>query len=156
MHAFRPIVALLIAASVPLAGFEDPAPPVPQKLDAIIPPTPVVQPELNFYQAPKPLSPEAVTSDWRDFLGPTHNGYSPETHLVTSFGETGPAKVWEVSRGEGYAAAAAIDDKVVIFHRSGDNEVMPPDIRWGACLHNGGRSTAALPGIKHWPRAVGT
>ncbi len=124
MHAFRPIVALLLAASVPLAGFEDPAPPVPQKLDAIIPPTPVVQPELTFYQAPKPLPLEAVTSDWRDFLGPTHNGYSTETHLITSFGETGPTKVWEVSRGQGYAAAAAIGDKVVIFHRSGDNEVI--------------------------------
>ena len=124
MHAFRPIVALLFATSVSLAAFEDPAPPDPKKLEAIIPPTAVVQPELTFYQAPKPLSPQAVTSDWRDFLGPTHNGYSPETHLLRSFGSKGPAKVWEVKRGEGYAAAAVVDDKVVIFHRMGDEEVI--------------------------------
>lgn len=124
MQVYRLTIVSLLAACMPLIGFEDPAPPIPNKLEAIIPPTPETQKELTFYKAPKPLSPQAVTSDWRDFLGPTHNGYSPETHLITSFGETGPAKVWEVSRGEGYAAAAAIDDKVVIFHRSGDREVI--------------------------------
>ncbi len=127
MPVWRLQILFLLLPLPPIIAWEDPAPPNVQVLEAIIPPTAKTQEELTFYQSPKPLSPQAVTSDWKDFLGPTHNGYSPETHLLDSFGDSGPAKVWEVTRGEGYAAAAVIADKVVIFHRKGNEE-------WIECL----------------------
>jgi len=98
-------------------AFEDPAPPQVNDLPAIVPPNAEVQPELKFYGAPSSLSSAASTSDWKTFLGPTHNAYSPETHLLKSLGPDGPTKIWEVSRGEGYASAAVIGDRVIIFHR---------------------------------------
>ncbi|MCB1122633.1 MAG: PQQ-binding-like beta-propeller repeat protein, partial [Verrucomicrobiae bacterium] len=94
------------------------------KLPDIIPPMAVSQKELTFFAPPKPLSPKAVTSDWKTFLGPTHNGYSPETRLLKTFGPKGPAKVWEVSRGQGYASAAVIGNKVIIFHRTANQEIV--------------------------------
>lgn len=82
----------------------------------------VNQPELLFHKAPKPLSPEAVTEEWRHFLGPTRNAISRETHLLRRFGEEGPNKVWEVSKGEGYASPAIVGNRVILFHRDGDEE----------------------------------
>jgi len=105
-------------------GFEDPAPPKLNSLDKMLPQLPLAQSELTFFQAPKPLSPEAITSDWKNFLGSAHNAYSPETSLLKAFGKDGPSKIWEVSRGEGYASAAVIGDRVIIFHRRGPNEVV--------------------------------
>ena len=111
-----------------LCGFEDPAPPQVHILAEITPPSPQVQSGLTFYQPPKPLSPDAQTADWRNFLGPTHNAHSPETHLLKSFGPEGPAKVWEVRRGAGYASTAVIGERLIVFHRTGGNEVVE-------CLH---------------------
>ena len=105
-------------------GFEDPAPPQVNALAPIAPPSPRQQSELTFHQPPKPLSPLAQTSDWMDFLGPTHNAHSPETQLLEAFGPEGPTKVWEVERGAGYASAAAIGDRLIIFHRMGQEEVV--------------------------------
>lgn len=107
-----------------LQAITDPSPPPVSKLPDIIPPMAVSQKELTFFAPPKPLSPKAVTSDWKTFLGPTHNGYSPETRLLKTFGPKGPAKVWEVSRGQGYASAAVIGNKVIIFHRTGNEEIV--------------------------------
>jgi outer membrane protein assembly factor BamB len=105
-------------------AFKDPAPPSTFALVETMAPAPVSYPELTFHNAPKPLSPSAVTADWSYFLGPTHNAYSPETHLLKEFPETGPPKVWEVSRGDGYASAAVIGERTVIFHRSGNQETV--------------------------------
>ena len=133
----KPIHLLLLLVVVSYCcAFEDPAPPTINELGELIPPESSVQSELIFYKAPNPLSTKAVTSDWRDFLGPTHNAYSPETNLLKEFGTDGPTKVWEVSRGEGYASAAVIGDRVIIFHRSGSNEVIE-------CLH-------AETGQRYW------
>jgi outer membrane protein assembly factor BamB len=120
-----PIFSILFLALITRAfAIEDPAPPTLHQLVEMVTPEPSVQPELIFYQAPKPLPPEAKTSDWKNFLGPTHNAYSPETKLLKGFGDKGPAKVWEVSRGEGYASAMVSGERVVIFHRMGGNEVV--------------------------------
>lgn len=114
----------LLVISSQVQAFVDPAPPEVHHLKPIIPSDAETQPDLTFYNAPKPLSPTAITSDWKTFLGPSHNGYSPETNLLKTFPENGPSKVWEVKRGNGYAAAAVIGDRVIIFHRVDDQEVI--------------------------------
>jgi outer membrane protein assembly factor BamB len=117
---------LLLAGRLPAqnGGFTDPTPP-----KAAIPPEMAAPAAkdfagLKFHAAPKPLAPGAVTHDWRDFLGPNHNGISTETPLLQEFGKTGPPLVWEVPRGEGYSTPAVIGERVIQFHRVGNEEVV--------------------------------
>jgi outer membrane protein assembly factor BamB len=104
--------------------FVDPAPPAVQKLAEVASPEPREQAGLKFHAAPRPLAAGAVTHDWRSFLGPTHNAVSTETLLLKQFGKNGPAIVWEVTRGEGYASPAVVGERVLMFHRIGEEEVV--------------------------------
>ena len=74
---------------------------------------------------PRPLSTDAVTHDWRSFLGPTHNAVSTESHLSR---ELPPPLVWEMEKGTGYTSPAVAGDHLVFFHRVGDREIVE-------CLH---------------------
>jgi outer membrane protein assembly factor BamB len=76
------------------------------------------------HAAPKPLAANTVTGDWPCLLGPTHNEVSPETNLLKELPAGGPTLLWEIARGEGYAAPAIAGDRLVLFHRSGDEEVL--------------------------------
>ena len=76
-------------------------------------------------QAPQPLPAGAVTHDWRSFLGPAHNSTSSETKLTRAFP---PSVVWEMPKGEGYAAPAIAGERLVFLHRLEDEEVV-------ICLH---------------------
>ena len=122
--------AALCAAVFPASAqlFSDPAPPTVRKLADVAPPEPRKQDELKFRAAPKPLAPGAVTHEWRRFLGPTMDGISSETPLLKQFGKGGPPIVWEVAKGEGYAAPAVVSGRVVLFHRVEDEEIVE-------CLH---------------------
>jgi outer membrane protein assembly factor BamB len=104
--------------------FKDPAPPAVQSLSAIPLPEAKAQEGLKFHGAPRPLAPGAVTHDWRAYNGPSLNATSSETPLVTSFGKSGPTMVWEVPKGQGFAAPAVIGERLVLFHRVGDQEVV--------------------------------
>ena len=104
--------------------FSDPAQPKVNALITEAPKKSTTQTELIFYKAPKPLPSGAVTNDWKDFLGPTHNGISKETKLLKSFPQSGPDKLWEVSKGEGYASPAVIGERVILFHRVGDESTI--------------------------------
>jgi outer membrane protein assembly factor BamB len=78
--------------------------------------------EATFYAPPKPLPAGAVTTDWQRFLGPKDHPVSPETKLLAQFPENGPAKVWEIGGGEGYAAPAVSKGKIFLFHRMDGKE----------------------------------
>jgi len=82
---------------------------------------PVAYPELTFHANPKPL---AINEDWPGLLGPRRDGTSHETKLLKSFPPGGPKLVWEMTRGSGYASPAVAADRLVIFHRLGDDEVV--------------------------------
>lgn len=81
-----------------------------------------------YHQAPQPLASSAATSDWPRFLGPTHNASSPETKLLKEWPQDGLRKVWEVEKGKGWACPAISGERLVLFHRAGDREVID-------CLH---------------------
>ena len=124
-------VALLVLAVVTRSNppaeartFADPAPPAVRQVPDVPLPAAQIQPGLKFHGPAKPLTPGAVTHDWRTFLGPTHNAISTETPLLKRFGASGPAIVWEVTKGQGYASAAVVDERVVLFHRTGDQEIV--------------------------------
>jgi len=81
-------------------------------------------PDVTFHAPPGALAAGARTSDWPCVLGPTHDEVSVETHLTTTFPKTGPNLVWEMNKGEGYAAAVVGQDRLIVFHRVKDDEVI--------------------------------
>ncbi len=66
----------------------------------------------------------ALAADWPQFLGPTRNGVSTETGLAASWDKNGPPVLWSVPVGEGYSAPAIVGDRLILFHRQGDEEVV--------------------------------
>ena len=86
------------------APFDDPAPPKSAELSEMPAPQPQSFDRLKFHQAPAPLNKDARTSDWPRFLGPSDDASSPETHLLHEWPKAGPARVWEVEKGEGYTS----------------------------------------------------
>lgn len=85
---------------------------------------PEANPDVSFHRDPKPLPRGAVTSDWPTFLGPTHNMVSPETKLLRAFPPAGLKPVWEMRRGDGFAAPVVQGDRLILFHRVGEQEVV--------------------------------
>ncbi len=83
---------------------------------------------LTFHHAPKPLSNQATTSDWPRFLGPSDNGHSPETHLLTDFLDRYPSRIWEVKRGHSHTAPVISGDHLVFIHELDGKETIE-------CLH---------------------
>ena len=108
--------------------FSDPAPPKFAERRASPAPAPKHNPDTTFRTAPKPLSRRAATSDWPSFLGPTHNMASPETAVLKDFPKDGLRPVWEMKKGDGFAAPAIAGDRLILFHRVGEDEVVD-------CLH---------------------
>lgn len=77
-----------------------------------------------IHNTPGKLHTQAVSSDWPTLLGPTHNGHSPETRLRKQWGKQGPPLVWEIRKGTGYSAPTVSGNRLVLFHRIGNNEVV--------------------------------
>jgi outer membrane protein assembly factor BamB len=63
-------------------------------------------------------------ADWPQFLGPTRNGVSAETNLNLAWSKEGPRILWKTKVGEGWSGPVMASNRVVIFHRVGDNEVV--------------------------------
>lgn len=79
-------------------------------------------------KAAKPLVEDAVTADWPRFNGPSDMAETPEKPLLKKWPAGGPAKVWEIRKGEGYASPAIEGDHLVLFHRLDGVEM-------AECLH---------------------
>jgi len=65
----------------------------------------------------------AAGDDWPQFLGPHRNGVSAESG-VKAWGQAGPKLVWSRDVGPGYAGPVIAGDRLVLFHRVGDEEVV--------------------------------
>jgi outer membrane protein assembly factor BamB len=76
------------------------------------------------HSSPKPLPAAAATTAWPRLLGPSDNATSQETHLLHDLPPGGPRVVWEAAKGNGFGGPAIQGDKLVIFNRVGDNEVV--------------------------------
>ncbi len=68
----------------------------------------------------------AVTgaADWPQILGPTRNGVYDGPPLAATWPAGGPKKVWQKAVGEGFAGPVVAGDRVVLFHRVMDQEVV--------------------------------
>jgi outer membrane protein assembly factor BamB len=64
-------------------------------------------------------------ADWPQVLGPTRNGIAAmEERLADRWPASGPALIWERPVGSGFAGVAVGQERVILFHREGDAEVV--------------------------------
>ena len=99
----------------------------------------------------------AAATDWPQFLGPERNGVYRGPALAETWGAGGPRVVWRRSVGQGLSGPVVATDRVVIFHRVGDREVVEAlDARTGTRQWEYGYSTSYRDdfGFDEGPRAV--
>ena len=65
-----------------------------------------------------------AAADWPQILGPTRNGVYSGPPLAATWPTAGPKKVWQKSVGEGFAGPVVSGDRVILFHRVVDQEVV--------------------------------
>src|SRR5262245_42154214 len=65
-----------------------------------------------------------TAADWPQFLGPARDGTSPETGLVRSWTDKGLPLVWQREVGEGFSGPVVAGDRLILFHRVGDEDVV--------------------------------
>jgi outer membrane protein assembly factor BamB len=65
-----------------------------------------------------------AAADWPQFLGPNRNGVSPETNLAPAWPKEGPKTLWRMKVGAGWSGPVVSSDRVVLFHRLEDQEVV--------------------------------
>jgi outer membrane protein assembly factor BamB len=70
------------------------------------------------------VSSNAQAEEWPKWLGPDGSGISHETGLMDRWPQTGPAKVWSATVGEGYASPIALDGRVYVFAQEGRNDTL--------------------------------
>ncbi len=65
-----------------------------------------------------------TAADWPQFLGPNRNGVAPETNLALTWPKEGPKTLWKMKVGEGWSGPVISSNRVIIFHRVEDQEVV--------------------------------
>ena len=95
--------------------------------------------------------------DWPQFLGPQRNGVYAGPPLVTKWPAAGPKKVWQKTIGTGFAGPVVAGDRLILFHRVNDEEVVDAfdahtgAPRWHYAYRTGYRDDF---GFDEGPRAV--
>jgi outer membrane protein assembly factor BamB len=65
-----------------------------------------------------------AAADWPQFLGPERNGVYRGPALAGAWGPGGPRVVWRTRVGEGFASPVVAGDRVILFHRAGNEEAV--------------------------------
>ena len=65
-----------------------------------------------------------AANDWPQYLGPSRNGIYEGPALADTWGANGPKVVWRKQVGQGFAGPAVVGNRVILFHRVGNEEVV--------------------------------
>src|SRR5262245_5828196 len=68
--------------------------------------------------------PLLLAADCPQHLPPSRDGHSAETGLLRAWPKDGPARLWTRDVGAGWAGPAVVGDRLILFHRVGDEEVV--------------------------------
>lgn len=82
------------------------------------------------------LDQQLQAGDWPQILGPTRNGQAVQERLDPVYFKASPRVNWQHDLGAGFAGPAVVGDRVVVFHRQRDQELVE-------CL-------SAATGKVHW------
>src|SRR4051794_12846586 len=63
-------------------------------------------------------------ADWPQFLGPTRDGQYHGKDFSVAWPKEGPKQVWKKTVGLGWSAPVVSNDKLIIFHRQENKEVL--------------------------------
>jgi len=66
----------------------------------------------------------AVAGDWPQILGPHRSGHAEKESIADAWPAGGPPVRWQREVGAGFAGVAAADEKVILFHRQGERQVV--------------------------------
>jgi outer membrane protein assembly factor BamB len=66
----------------------------------------------------------ALSADWPQFRGPSRNGISEETGLLTSWPGTGPPQIWRRGLGEGYSGLSVVGDRLYTLYGTPEDEMV--------------------------------
>jgi outer membrane protein assembly factor BamB len=88
------------------------------------------------------LSTSLLAADWPQFLGPSRNGTYAGAPLNEKWGASGPRVIWRKQVGQGLSGPAVAQNRVILFHRVQDQEVI--------------ESFDALTGAPQWRHAYPT
>ena len=64
------------------------------------------------------------SADWPQLFGPNRDGHSAETKFAWNWPKGGPPVAWKFDVGNGWAGPVAVGERVYLFHRVGDDEVL--------------------------------
>jgi outer membrane protein assembly factor BamB len=134
-----PALVANLAPAQDRVRYRDPAPPRVAVVSATPVPTApaaTTYEEHRAHSTPRPLPAGAETEDWPGFLGPRRDGHSRETGLLDTWPPGGPALIWSMRCGEGFASPAIQGERLVFPHRVGDRTFID-------CLH-------AETGLRFW------
>jgi len=98
-----------------------------------------------------------AAADWPQFLGPNRNGTYSGPPLLEAWGPAGPKVVWRKQVGQAFAGPAVAGNRVLLFHRVGNEEVLESlDARTGASMWRYAYPTTYRDdfGFDEGPRAV--
>jgi outer membrane protein assembly factor BamB len=98
-----------------------------------------------------------LAADWPQFLGPDRNGTIAGPPLLESWGPSGPKVVWRKQVGQAFAGPAVVQNRVLVFHRVGNEEVLESlDAKTGASVWRYAYPTTYRDdfGFDEGPRAV--
>ena len=65
-----------------------------------------------------------IATDWPQFLGPQRDGTYVGPPLAEAWGASGPKVVWRKQVGQAFAGPAVVQNRVLLFHRVGNEEVL--------------------------------
>lgn len=62
--------------------------------------------------------------DWPQILGPNRDSVAVGEELLETWPDSGPEEAWTAAVGEGFAGVAVRDNRLVLFHRQNDREIV--------------------------------
>lgn len=68
------------------------------------------------------LAPPLLAADWNQWLGPSRDGRAP--FVAPAVWPEAPARIWRVVVGEGHSSPVVSGDRVFVFARQGEDEVL--------------------------------
>lgn len=80
--------------------------------------------QLPTRPSPQVGLPENVGPGWPTLLGPNHDCTSGERGLDLQWPEAGPYQHWRIPVGVGYSSPVVLGERVVLFHRKDDLEIL--------------------------------